>query len=160
MTGPSFPQTFAQGLTEVSDKLKCELGAIRREPGGIYKYVQYTAGTGSVTFAAGDILFYSDYDGNTVTADLTDIEASLAAGVAMAPIAAAASFPKYGWVQIGGEYGPLNSDVVAGAAGNALTAVGAADKKLDVSALVTDPICAILIDATASSQKILCLFPE
>jgi hypothetical protein len=49
---------------------------------------------------------------------------------------------------------------VAGSVGNALTAIGAADKKLDVSALVTDPVVGWLVDDTASAMIMLADFPE
>jgi len=51
----------------------------------------------------------------------------------------------------------LTIALTAGADGNALTPVGAGDGTLDVSALVTDHICAIADDVSA--QEIICDFP-
>lgn len=149
---------FVQGLTEISSTQKQELGTIREEGNKTYKYVQFVAGTGSVAFAAGDVVFYSDYSASKVTADLTDV-APCAAGISMVAVTSS-EFNYYGWIQIEGIYSPLNTDVAAGAAGNAMTHVGAADKTLDVSAAVTDPIVGFLIDATASAQVLLCRFPR
>ena len=62
----------------------------------------------------------------------------------------------YGWVQIKGT-ATITPALTAGADGNALTPVGATDGTLDVSALVTDAICAYAIDASAKIIK--CDFP-
>lgn len=155
---------FQQPLTEKSTVKRCPLGTLRREGNRWYKYVQFTTGTAAVNVAAGDILFYKSVDGNTVVGDLTDIQANMAAGVAQVALtggtAAASSndVNAYIWVQIKG-LAAIETDVVAGSAGNALTTVGAADKTLDVSALVTDPIFATLVVATAGAQVIQCDFP-
>ena len=50
----------------------------------------------------------------------------------------------------------LTTALTAGADGNALTAVGAGDGTLDVSALVTDFICAVAIDASAKIVMLTC----
>ena len=52
----------------------------------------------------------------------------------------------------------LTTALTAGADGNALTPVGSTDGTLDVSALVTDHICAIAVDASA--KIVMCCFPE
>jgi hypothetical protein len=48
--------------------------------------------------------------------------------------------------------------LTAGADGNALTPVGSTDGTLDVSAAVTDAICAYAVDASA--KIVLCNFPD
>jgi hypothetical protein len=63
---------------------------------------------------------------------------------------------EYGWIQIKGR-ATLTTALTAGADGNALTAVGATDGTLDVSAAVTDAICAYAVDASA--KIVLCDFP-
>ena len=62
---------------------------------------------------------------------------------------------EYCWIQT---HGPatLNTALTAGADGNALTAVGATDGTLDVSAAVTDHIAAIAVDASAKIVFLTC----
>jgi hypothetical protein len=74
------------------------------------------------------------------------------AGVLQAVIATG----EYGWVQTKGP-ATLTTALTAGADGNALTAVGATDGTLDVSALVTDAVVAYAIDASA--KIVMCDFP-
>jgi len=52
----------------------------------------------------------------------------------------------------------LTIALTAGADGNALTAVGAGDGTLDVSAAVTDAVCAYAGDH--SDNEIICAFPH
>jgi len=61
----------------------------------------------------------------------------------------------YGWIQIRGQ-ATLTTALSAGADGNALTAIGTTDGTLDVSALVTDFICAVAIDASAKTVFLTC----
>lgn len=125
--------------------------------GNIYKYVQYESGAGVVAAVAGNVAYYyaaggaSAGDTTKVTSDVSD-SAGLGAGV----LQAALGDGEYGWVQIKGP-ATLTPALTAGADGNALTAVGAGDGTLDVSALVTDAIVAYAIDASA--KIILCDFP-
>lgn len=153
---------FLTALTETwastEDLKKDKLGDIRIEGNKKYKCVQYNDGSGPVALAVGDVVFYSDYENNIVTPDLTDV-VGCAAGVSMAALSTVTNDGDRFWIQISG-VATLAVDVAAGAVGNALTHVGAADKTLDVSALVTDPVVAYLIDDTASAQKIICNFPE
>jgi hypothetical protein len=85
-----------------------------------------------------------------VTSDLSD-SAGVGAGVLQAVIADEG----YGWIQISG-VATLTPALTAGADGNALTPVGATDGTLDVSALVTDHICAIAVDASAKIVLLTC----
>lgn len=153
-------QSFASALTETwaaaDDPKKDQLGDHREDENGRYKLVKYHVGTGTISVAVGDVVYYKDYSAHEVTGDQSDTE-GCAAGVALA--AASATGTRL-WVQTRGEYSPLNTDVTAGAAGNAMTHVGADDKTLDVSAAVTDPIVGTLIDATTGAQKLLCNFPD
>lgn len=126
--------------------------------GKIYKYVEYDTGAGSVAAVAGNIAYYTKddaaglgYENHTVTSDLSD-SYNLGAGVLQAVIADGG----YGWIQVRG-FATITPALTAGADGNALTAVGATDGTLDVSALVTDHICAVAADASA--KKIICMFP-
>jgi len=135
------------------------LGAVGMQAGGKkYKYVKYNQGAGAVAAVAGNVAYYYAPSGTSagadteVTSDLSD-SANVGAGVLQAVIPNGG----YGWVQIGGT-ATLTTALTAGADGNALTPVGATDGTLDVSALVTDHVCAVAIDASAKIVK--CLFPE
>jgi hypothetical protein len=136
-----------------------KLGSVGQDyTGKKYKYVQYVGGAGSIAAVAGNIAYYYAVGGasagqiDIVTSDLSD-SAGLGAGVLQAVIPASG----YGWVQITGP-ATITPALTAGADGNALTAVGATDGTLDVSALVTDAIVAYAVDASA--KIIMCRFPE
>lgn len=120
----------------------------------VYKYVQYDTGAGAVAAVAGNIAYYyldSGYTNNKVTSDLSD-SVNVGAGVLQSTLADG----EYGWIQIKG-LATITPALTAGADGNALTPVGATDGTLDVSALVTDAICAYAHDASA--KIIVCDFP-
>lgn len=121
-----------------------------------YRYYQYTTAAGSVAAVAGNVAYFYAPGGvsagasTVVTSDLSD-SANVGAGVLQAALAN----NDYGWFQTKGP-ATLNLALTAGADGNALTPVGSTDGALDVSALVTDPICAFAIDASA--KIIMCNF--
>lgn len=122
--------------------------------GKVYKFVLFNNGTGSVASVAGDFAYYYLAGGtqdDEVTMDLTD-SIGIGAGVFQAVIANGS----YGWVQITGK-ATLTTAPLAGADGNAMTAVGATtDGTLDVSALVTDAICAVADDISAKEVMLCC----
>lgn len=125
--------------------------------GKVYKFVQYDTGAGPVAAVAGNVCYYYAPSGTSagattvVTSDLSD-SAALGAGVLLsAPLDG-----EYCWIQIKGP-ATLTTALTAGADGNALTAVGATDGTLDVSALVTDAIVAYAVDASA--KIVMCDFP-
>lgn len=119
------------------------------QSGKVYKFVQYDTGAGPVAAVAGNVCYYYAPGGvsagatTVVTSDLSD-SANLGAGVLMS----APADNEYCWIQIKGP-ATLTTALTAGADGNALTAVGATDGTLKVSALVTDSICAYAVDASA-----------
>lgn len=121
-----------------------------------YKYVQYNSGAGSVAAAAGNMCYYYAVSGasagqiDIVTSDLSD-SANVGAGALQAVIATTG----YGWIQTKGP-ATLTTALTAGSDGNALTAVGATDGTIDVSAAVTDFICAVAIDASAKIVMLTC----
>lgn len=125
--------------------------------GRIYKFVQYDTGAGPVAAVAGNVCYYYAPGGvsagatTVVTSDLSD-SAGLGAGV----LQSAPADGEYCWIQIKGP-ATITPALTAGADGNALTAVGATDGTLDVSALVTDAVVAYAIDASA--KIIMCDFP-
>ena len=123
-----------------------------------YKYVEYDTAAGGVAAVAGNVCYYLAVGGASagqttiVTSDLSD-SAGVGAGVLQAVIADGG----FGWIQVRG-VATLTTALTAGADGNALTAVGSTDGTLDVSAAVTDHICAVAIDASA--RIVMCLFPD
>lgn len=125
--------------------------------GKVFKFVQYDTGAGPVAAVVGNVCYYYAPSGasagatNVVTSDLSD-SAGLGAGV----LQSAPADGEYCWIQIRGD-ATITPALTAGADGNALTAVGATDGTLDVSALVTDAIVAYAVDASAKIIK--CNFP-
>lgn len=121
-----------------------------------YRFVQYDTGAGSVAAVAGNFAYYYAPSGasagatTVVTSDLSD-SANVGAGVLMA----APGDGEYCWVQTRGA-ATLTTALTAGADGNALTPVGATDGTLDVSALVSDHIAAIAVDASAKIVFVTC----
>lgn len=120
----------------------------------MYKFVQYYEGTAATDGVAGEVAYYYTLDGyknNQVTSDLSD-SVEVGAGV----LQAAMSDEEYGWIQISGA-ATLTIALTAGADGDPLTPTGSADGTLDVTAAVTDNICAIAGDI--SDKEIICCFP-
>jgi len=133
------------------------LGTVHRAyDGKQYKYVQFNNGVGDVASVAGNFAYYYAVSGASagqttiVTMDVTD-SGGVGAGVFQAVIADSG----YGWIQTRGS-ATLTTALTAGADGNALTAIGTTDGTLDVSALVTDFICAVAIDASAKIVMLTC----
>lgn len=154
--GANISHTYT--TAELSEGKTPSVGEVMAAPSGkVYKFVQYNSAVGVVAAVAGNIAYYYAPGGvsagsdTVVTSDLSD-SAGLGAGVLQAAITSG----DYGWVQIKGT-ATITPALTAGADGNALTPVGATDGTLDVSALVTDAICAYAIDASAKIIK--CDFP-
>lgn len=124
--------------------------------GKTYKFVQYDTGAGPVAAVAGNFCYYYAPGGTSagattvVTSDLSD-----SAGVGAGVLQSAPADGEYCWIQIKGP-ATLTTALTAGADGNALTPVGSTDGTLDVSALVTDHICAIAVDASAKIVFVTC----
>jgi len=143
-------------VTKVATNAEWTVGKIYLAANGKkYKYVQYDTGAGAVAAVSGQVAYYylaSGYNAHKVTSDLSD-SVNLGAGV----LVSAPTDGQYCWIQITGP-ATLALALTAGADGNALTPVGSTDGTLDVSALVTDHICAIADDI--SEKEIICDFPE
>lgn len=131
------------------------LGTLRFVDGKIYKWVLYKRGGMGADGVAGEVAYYHTLDGyktNVVSSDLSQ-SVEIGAGVLQANMG---DFV-HGWIQIKGA-ATLTIALTAGADGDPLTPTGSDDDgKLDVSALVTDNICAIAGDA--SDMEIICDFP-
>jgi hypothetical protein len=128
------------------------VGIIAEDPetGFRYRYMKFDNGVGNVAAVSGNFAYVLAVSGasagqsTTVTMDLTDC-----AGVGAGVFQSVPADGDYCWLQISG-IATLTTALTAGADGNALTPVGAgADGTLDVSAAVTDHICAIALDASA-----------
>lgn len=143
-------------ITETHTTAEYALGQNYGTPDGkVYKYVKYDTGAGSVAAVSGNVAYYYLAGGtqdNIVTSDLSD-SVNVGAGV----LQSAPTDGQYCWIQIRGA-ATLTTALTAGADGNALTPVGSTDGTLDVSALVTDHICAIADDISA--KEIICMFPN
>lgn len=154
LSGANLTQTYSATTEGNTPKV----GDVFFGPAGkVYKFVQYNSGAGAVAAAAGNVCYFYAPSGTSagattvVTSDLSD-SAGVGAGVLQSVIATG----EYGWIQTKGP-ATLTTALTAGADGNALTAVGATDGTLDVSALVTDAIVAYAIDASA--KIVMCDFP-
>lgn len=122
--------------------------------GKVYKFVQYIEGTAAVDGVTGEVAYYSAAGAGqdfTVTSDLSD-SVEIGAGV----LQSSPSDQEYCWIQVKGP-ATLTIALTAGADGDPLTPTGAADGTLDVSAAVTDHVCAYADDISA--QEIICDFP-
>lgn len=126
------------------------------QDGKVYRFVKYNSGAGTIAAVAGNFCYYYAAGGTSagqtteVTSDLSD-SAGVGAGVLQAVIASGS----YGWIQTWGS-ATLTTALTAGADGNALTPVGSTDGTVDVSAAVTDHICAIAVDASAKIVFVTC----
>ena len=141
--------------TAVSETADFTLGGLFKDDDGkIYKFVQYDTGAGAVAAVAGNVAYYYTLDGyknNQVTSDLSD-SVEIGAGV----LQSAPTDGQYCWIQIKGA-ATVTTALTAGADGDPLTPTGSTDGTLDVSALVTDHVCAYAGDI--SDREIVCDFP-
>ena len=153
----SFAPVLGIDVTSVSDTAEFLLGqhgAVVGSPTKLYKYVQYDTGSAGAAAVAGEACYYYTLDGyknNVVTSDLSD-SVEVGAGI----LQAAMTDGQFGWVQIKGA-ATMTIALTAGADGDPLTPTGSADGTLDVSADVTDNVCAIAGDI--SDKEIICTFP-
>lgn len=149
--------TEVLSATELSAKGFTAGQVIQHYNGYFYKLVKYNSGAGTIAAVAGNVCYYYAPGGTSagatteVTSDLSD-SANVGAGVLQSVITSGS----YGWVQLTGP-ATLTTALTAGADGNALTPAGSTDGTLDVSAAVTDSICAYAIDASA--KIVMCAFP-
>ena len=154
-SGINLTQTYSAAM--LTDGSTPAAGTVAWVQNKAYKFVQYNSAVGVVAAVSGNVAYYYAPSGvsagssTVVTSDLSD-SAGLGAGV----LQSAPATGEYCWIQIKGP-ATITPALTAGADGNALTAVGATDGTLDVSALVTDAIVAYAVDAAA--KIIQCDFP-
>jgi hypothetical protein len=145
-------------LTAIDATPAFEPGSIgRTDDGKLYKYVQYEAGAAAVAGVAGEVAYYPTVAVGGVTAAIVTSDLSDSIEVGAGVLQASLTDGTYGWIQVTG-VATLSIALTAGADGDPLTPTGAADGTLDVSAAVTDSVCAVAIDASANI--ILCAFPH
>ena len=153
----SFAPVVGIDPTSVSNTAEFKLGqhgAVIDSPTKLYKYVQYDTGSAGAAAVAGEACYYYTLDGyknNQVTSDLSD-SVEVGAGILQAVM----TDGQFGWIQIKGA-ATMTIALTAGADGDPLTPTGSADGTLDVSANVTDNVCAIAGDI--SDKEIICDFP-
>lgn len=147
-------QTFVTRLTDVqtaSEGAKERLGAIRFDDGKIYKYVQYNGGAGSIAAVAGRVAaLYAPGGASAGATTVVTMDTSDGSEVGAGMLLAVIPHLGFGWIQIKG-LATMTTAFTAGADGDPMTLTGAtADAgNLDVSAAVTDHVCAISVDASA-----------
>ena len=152
----SFAPVLGIDVTSVSDTAEFRLGqhgAVIGSPTKLYKYVQYDTGSVGTAAVAGEACYYYTLDGyklNQVSSDLSD-SVEIGAGILQAVM----TDGQFGWIQIKGP-ATMTIALTAGADGDPLTPTGSADGTLDVSADVTDNVCAIAGDI--SDKEIICTF--
>lgn len=143
-------QGFTTALTDIDTTPQEFLGMIRFDYNRAYKYVRYN---GTAAVAVGDVSYYVLTDLNTNTVDT--VVSAIGAGVA--PAVHPLGSVTYGWIQIRGP-AVMSGALTSGAAGNALTAVGATTPSLAIPAADTSLVVAVSIDTV--SHTIYCLFPD
>lgn len=151
----SMKKIFETRLSDVNSTDKEGVGVLRFEGNKIYKYVKYNNGAADITAVANKVVVYhgdDGYDDNEVTPDFSD-----GAGVCAGTLVGVPADADFCWVQIKGDV-ILELALTAGADGNAVTAIGAGDGTLDVSAAVTDHIAGIAIDASLKKVLLDCPF--
>lgn len=92
-TGNSF--VWEGPVTDTYSDERYDLGTYREESGKGYRFVKYDNGTGNLTLAENDVLYYVNSSDHTVTKDVTDTDINHVAGVAVGAI----SDGEYGWMQ-------------------------------------------------------------
>lgn len=145
-------------LDTIDSSAKFVLGTVgQTEDGKTYKYYQYEAATAAIAGVAGEVAYFAtvaigDATGTIVTSDLTDSDEA-GAGVLQAALTDGA----FGWLQVTG-VATLTIALTNTADGSKLTPTGSADGSLDLSADLTDNICATSLDGSAG--VIMCHFPH
>ena len=145
------PQGFTTALTDIDTSPQEFMGVIRFDYNAAYKYVRYT---GTLATAVGDVCSYVLTDNTMTSVDST----TSAIGAGVAPAAHPLGSVSYGWLQIRG-VATLSTALGAGALGNALTTVAAANKALTTPAAATSLVVGTVVNVTAPIL-VYCLFPD
>ncbi len=117
--------------------------------GKIYKYLQYSDGTGNLNAAVNDVAFYVGATGKST--GICSVDQSDAAGIGAGIAQAVMTDLQYGWFQVRGVATVSTALGGSAADGDGLTpdGTGAADRTLTVAAAADDGVCAMALDASA-----------
>lgn len=156
---------FVTALTDVDTSARDQIGAIRMEQNGDYKYVQFGATrTTNVTaaLASGDIACY--VVGTTADLDLMTLvdsaNSAIGAGAVLATIPATGG-PYYGWLKIRGRMTLDQTMSGSPAAGDMLTCAGAAAKLMAKRTAAAQTADATMVDvSTPAAPVVLLSFPN
>ena len=143
-------QGFTTAITDIDTSAQEFLGMIRFDYNKAYKYVQFN---GTAAVAVGDVVYYVLTDANLNTVDT--VVTAIGAGVA--PAVHVIGQVTFGWLQIRG-VATMSQALTSGAAGNALTAIGATTPSLAIPAADTSLVVAVSLNTT--THTIYCLFPD
>lgn len=142
---------FTTAITDIDVTPQEYLGAIRFDYNAAYKYVRFT---GTLATAIGDVCSYVLTDTTMTSVDST----TSAIGAGVSPAVHPLGSVSYGWLQIRG-VATLSTAYGAGAQGNAVTTVGAANKAVTVAAAVTNAVVGVIVNVTGPIL-LYCLFPD
>jgi len=153
-TNESMKKVFQTRLTDTSTTDLEGIGVIRFEGAKVFKWVSYNSGTGAVAAVAGSAVVY--HGDNAVVADsAADVTMDISDGLVTAGVLQAViANGSYGWIQIKG-VAVMVPAFTAGADGDRMVSVGAADGALDV--IVTGALTAPAGIALDISAKIILL---
>ena len=168
MPGPLDNQGFTQGfisaLTDVDTFARDQLGSIRRQENGLYKYVQFGSSLvlgPTAQINPGSVVCYVLPAGNATLQRIFLVDSAnsaLGAGIAQGLVPTGQGL-QFGWIQVKGN-ATLGQALASGAVGNAVTTTGAAAGNMKVTAAVTDMIGGIVVDLTTASAPVVLLnFP-
>jgi hypothetical protein len=134
-------QGFTTAVTDIDTSPQEYLGAIRFDYNAAWKYVRFS---GTLATAVGDVCSYVMTDQTMTTVDST----TSPVGAGVAPVAHPLGSVTYGWVQIRGVV-TLSTAFGAGAVGNSLTTLAAANKAVTIPAAVTAVAVGFIVNVTA-----------
>lgn len=145
---------FVSGLTDVDTTAVDQLGAIRQDQNGTYKYVKFS-GTNAVAVDTVMCYVLSDVAARTVDKANT----ALGAGIAMA--AHSVSVVSYGWIKIRGMHHCAGAIGGSELVGSPLTTNGASDGLFTIADAASDQIVGTAYDiGTAATPYVMLAFPD
>lgn len=153
IVGVKLDETFTTATIQTSGKGFGLGDNYSASDGRVYKFVLFNNGTDNIAAVSGNASYYLSSTGAetwTVTSDLSSSD-----GVVAGVFQSAPADGEYCWIQVQGPC-TMTTAFTAGAAGNAMTGVGSTDGAVDVSALVTDPICGFIMNAAGKKILLTC----
>jgi len=148
-------KVFVTRLTDTSTTDEEGVGCLRDEGSKTYQWVLFNNGAGDVASVVGNFCYNYAVSGTSTGSDTVTMDVTDSGGIGRGVFQSIIADGSYGWIQIRG-IATLTTALVAGADGDALTAIDATDGTLDVSALVTDAIVAYADDISAKIVRLCC----